>query len=182
MQPIQIVIRDMPGSEALEEHIRKKAEKLSHYADKINSVKIAIEIPQKSKRNGKLFRVRIDLTVPGKELVVNHRLNEDVYVAIRDAFRAVLRQLETYAKIRRGDVKHHESPNFGYVSKVFPDEQYGFIQSVDGNEYYFSVTNAQDFSQLIIGDMVQFLGASGSEGRQAHRVTREKKSGYIEDL
>jgi ribosomal subunit interface protein len=180
MVPIQIVIRDMPDSEILEDHIRKKAEKLSRYFAKINSVRIAVEIPQNHKRNGKLFRVRIDLAVPGKALVVNHHLNQDVYIAIRDAFRALLRQLESYAKIRRGDIKRHESPNFGYISKVFPEEQYGFIEGVDGNEYYFNVTNAADFDRLFVGDMVQFLGADGSEGRQAHRVTLEKKTSYSE--
>jgi ribosomal subunit interface protein len=95
MQPVKIVIRDMPNSPALEDHIRKKADKLSQFYDRINAFQIVIEIPQKHKRNGKLFNVRIDMTVPGKELVVNRKLDQDVYVAIRDAFDALLRKLET---------------------------------------------------------------------------------------
>lgn len=184
MQPVKIVIRDMPGSSILEDHIRMKAEKLTHYCNRIQSIHVVVEVPQKHKRQGKLFRVRIDLKVPGKELVANHTLDEDVYIAVRDAFKALLRQLESYASIRRGQVKNHESANFGYISKVFPDEKYGFIQSVDGNEYYFSTTNVThpDFDQLNIGDMVQFIGAAGSEGMQAHRVTKEKKTGYVEEL
>jgi ribosomal subunit interface protein len=184
MQPVQIVIRDMPKSAALQDHIREKAEKLKNYHRKIHSVRVVVEFSQKNKRHGKLYRVRIDMVVPGKEIVVNHKLDEDVYIAIRDAFRALLRQLEDYASIRRGDVKIHESQNFGYISKVFPEEKYGFIQSVDGNEYYFSTANVSypQFDQLMIGDMVQFLGAVGSEGMQAHRVTIEKKTPYNELL
>lgn len=184
MQPVNIVIRDMQSSTALEDHIRKKAEKLSRYYNRIHSIHVVIEVPQKHKRQGKLFRVRIDIKVPDKKLVANHTLDEDVYIAIRDAFSALLRQLESYASMRRGHVKNHESANFGYVSKVFSDEKYGFIQSVDGHEYYFSTTNVThpDFDKLSIGDMVQFIGATGSEGMQAHRVTKEKKTGYVEEL
>jgi ribosomal subunit interface protein len=184
MQPVQIVIRDMEKSTALKDHILQKAEKLTQYYRHIHSIRVVVELPQKHKRNGKLFRVRIDLVVPGKELIVNHRLDQDVYIAIRDAFKALLRQLEDYASIRRGAVKNHVRANFGYISKVFPQEKYGFIQGVDGNEYYFSTTHVSHphFDQLLIGDMVQFQGAIGSEGMQAHKVTIEKKTGYTELL
>jgi ribosomal subunit interface protein len=182
MQDVQIVIRDMPKTVALQDHIREKAEKLTNYFNHIHSVRVVIELPQKHKRNGKLFRVRIDLVVPGKQLIVNHHINEDVYIAIRDAFKALLRRLEDYASIRRGSVKTHESANFGYISKVFPKEQYGFIQGVDGNEYYFNTTNVTNFDKLMVGERVQFLGAVNSEGMQAHHVTRENRTSYSENL
>ena len=49
---------------------------------------------------GDLFRVRIEIDAPGKELAVTHtgprdHAHEDVYVAIRDAFRAAVRRLRT---------------------------------------------------------------------------------------
>lgn len=183
MQAVNIVMRDMPHSDALEEHIRKKAEKLTQHYRRINSCHVAIDIPQKHKRNGKLFQIRIDLTVPGSEIVVNHKLNEDVYVAIRDAFAAVIRKLDSYVCKRRGDVKCHDSANYGYVSKLFPQENYGFIQGIDGNEFYFSMTNVThpSFEQLEIGDMVQFLGITSGEGFQAHRVTKERKAILVEE-
>lgn len=184
MQPVQIVIRDIPSSPALESHIRKKAEKLAQYYDRINSCQVAVDVPQKHKRQGKLFKVRIDLTVPGKELVVNRKFDEDVYVAIRDAFDALFRQLECYARKRRGDVKTHESANLGYVNKLFPEEGYGFIQAVDGSEFYFSMSNVSypRFEQLLIGDIVQFIGATGGEGMQAHHVVKDKKNYLVEEL
>ncbi|MDR3491261.1 MAG: ribosome-associated translation inhibitor RaiA [Gammaproteobacteria bacterium] len=184
MQPVKIVIRDMPNSPALEDHIRKKAEKLTQYYDHINTCHIVIEVPQKHKRQGKLFNVRIDLTVPGKELVVNHKLDEDVYVAIRDAFDAVLRKLETYRGKRRGDVKTHESVNAGYISKLFTDEGYGFIQSIDGNEYYFNLATPEPtqthFADLQRGDMVHFFGGIADDGFIAHHITKNRKNNHTE--
>ena len=52
--------------------------------------------------------MRIDIRVPGGELVVNRDMNEDVYVALRDAFDAAKRQIEEYGRKQRGDTKHHE--------------------------------------------------------------------------
>lgn len=182
MLPVQITVRDMPNSPALEDHLRKKAMKLNQFYNRINSCRIVIHVPQKHKRQGKLFSVNIDLTVPGKELVVNHKLDEDVYVAIRDAFSALQRQLEAYARKRRGDVKMHEAVSHGFVKKLFLSEGYGFIQGADGSEYYFSPTNmsSPSFEQLQLGDIVQFIGVPQSEGMQAHHVTRERNNNHGE--
>jgi ribosomal subunit interface protein len=111
MLPVKITIRDIPNSQILENHIREKFQKLQHFFQRIQSCKVVVEVPQKHKHQGKLFGVRIDLVVPGKELVVNHKKDEDVYIAIREAFHAILRQLEKYAERRRGDVKMHENFN-----------------------------------------------------------------------
>ncbi len=178
MLPVQITVRDMPNSPALEDHLRKKADKLTQYYDRINHCRIVIYVPQKHKHQGKLFSVNIDLSVPGKELIVNRKIDEDVYIAIRDAFHALERQLENYARKRRGDVKMHEELMHGHISKIFADEGYGFILGGEGSEYYFSPTNVSNpsFEQLQIGDTVHFIGVPQSEGMQAHRVTRVKQN------
>lgn len=107
MIPVQITIRDLPGSQALEENIHKKAEKLTQFYQQILSCRVVIESPQKHKHQGKLYSVRLELDVPGKELVVDNNENEDVYIGVRDAFNALKRQLSDYAHKRRGDVKNH---------------------------------------------------------------------------
>lgn len=109
MLSVQVTMKDIPFSQALENHIRIKAQKLTLYSQKIHSCKVVVEVPQKHKRQGKLFSVHIDLMVPGKELAVNHKQNEDIYIAIRDAFCAIERQLEKYVQKRSGYVKHHEN-------------------------------------------------------------------------
>jgi ribosomal subunit interface protein len=108
--PLQVTFRDMEHSDAVETRIREKAEKLQRYYDKIMGCRVVIEMPQRHKHQGKLHSVRIDLTVPGAELVANHTQHEDVYVAIRDAFDAMSRQLEDFARKQRGEVKTHAAP------------------------------------------------------------------------
>jgi ribosomal subunit interface protein len=105
--PVEVTFRDIEHSDAVETRVREKAAKLSQFHDRIVSCRVVIESPQRQQHQGKLFAVRIDLNVPGKEIVVNKVQNEDVYVAIRDAFDAATRQLEDFARRQRGDVKNH---------------------------------------------------------------------------
>ncbi len=106
--PLQITLRDIPASVALEDHIREKALKLEHFYPGLVGCRVVVELPHKHKQHGKLFNVRIDLTVPGREIVINHDRSEDVYVALHDAFDAANRKLEDYGRRQRGDVKAHE--------------------------------------------------------------------------
>ncbi len=178
--PMQLTLRDIPSSPALESHIRKKAEKLDHYYDRIISCRIVIELSQNHKHHGKLYNVRIDLMVPGKELVVTRKENVDIYVALRDAFAALNRRLEEHSNKRHGNVKHHEEMMQGRVSRLVLKEGYGFIEGADGNEYYFSLTNVSfpKFEQLIIGDLVEYVPIALSTGLQAQHVTKFKSNGH----
>ena len=176
-QPLQITIRDIPPSEALEADIREKAEKLDQFYDRIMSCRVVVEAPHGHHHKGQLYHVSIDLTVPGDELVVNrspseHHAHENVYVAVRDAFNAARRKLQNFARKQRGDVKYHEAPDHGTISDVVPMEDYGRIMSADGRDIYFhrnSVVNG-DLDSLEIGDQVRFVEGSGDDGPQASTV------------
>lgn len=115
MIPVQITLRDLPASHALEQKIREKAEKLTQFYHRILKCHVVIESPQKHKHQGKLYNVRLELDVPDTELVVNNKENEDVYIAVRDAFDALKRKLSDYAHRRRGDVKSHNHKSNGGV-------------------------------------------------------------------
>jgi len=106
--PLQITVRDMEHSAELDAHIRAKVQKLDEFFDHITSCRVVVEMPHKHHHQGKQFNVRIDIGVPGSEIVVDHDHHEDVYVALRDAFDAAKRQLEDYARKLRGDTKSHE--------------------------------------------------------------------------
>lgn len=106
--PLQITIRDVDHSEALETHIRDKANKLDEFFNHIMSCRVVVEMPHKHHHQGKQFNVRIDISVPGREIVVNRDHDEDVYVALRNGFDAAKRQLEDHARKIRGDIKTHE--------------------------------------------------------------------------
>lgn len=108
LTPLQITIRDVDHSEALDTHIRDKVKKLEEFFDHIMSCRVVVEMPHKHQHQGKQFNVRIDIGVPGSEIVVNRDHAESVYVALRDAFDAAKRRLEDYARKIRGDVKTHE--------------------------------------------------------------------------
>lgn len=170
---LQITTRDIPHSEALESHIRQKAEKLETFYPQIMGCRIVVEVPHKHKHQGNLFNVRLDITVPGKELVVTREPNEDVYVALRDAFDAAKRQLEDYGRRQRGEVKAHAPVLHGKVVRLMPEEGYGFVETSDGQELYFHRENLanNNFEQLEEGSEVQFLEDIGSEGFQAKRVS-----------
>ena len=108
----QITYRDVEPTAALDRSIRASVQRLDKYHPGILGCRVAVEAPHRHHRKGRPYRVRIDLTVPGKELVVGHHpqlspAHEDLSVALRDAFRAARRELQTHACTRRGDVKQH---------------------------------------------------------------------------
>lgn len=168
----QITLKNVPHSEAVEAKIREKIAKLDQFTDKIMGCRVLVEESQRRQHQGKLFSVRIDITVPGKELVVNRVENEDLYVAIRDAFDAGKRQLEEHTRKRRGDVKTHAETPTGKVAKIFPFDGYGFIATNDGREIYFHRNSViePNFDRLEEGAEVAFLEEQGKEGPQAVRV------------
>lgn len=171
--PLQVVFRDLPHSDAVETAIRERANKLDAFFDRIMSCRVTVGIIQKHKHQGKLFNIRVDLTVPGSEIVINRDKAEDIYVAIRDAFDHTRRKLEDYARRQRGDVKSHEEEMRGRIVRLFAAEGYGFIESTDGTDFYFHRYNVvhPDFDTLRVGEVVTFLPEAGGEGPQANRIS-----------
>ncbi len=174
--PVQITFRDLPRSDAVEAAIMERAERLDRFFEHIMSCRITVGMIQKHKHQGKLYNIRVDLTIPGSEIVVNRDKAEDIYVAIRDAFDATKRKLEEHARRIRGDVKVHEVESHGQIARLFPEEGYGFIARADGTELYFHLYNCAhpEFDQLKVGDPVIFLEEMGAEGPQANRVSKGK--------
>jgi cold shock CspA family protein len=121
--------------------------------------------------------VRVALTVPGKELVTDrdpgkHHAHEDAYVAVRDAFNAIQRQLETYTEKKRHDVKSHKDPDHGRIAELKPAEDFGRIETSDGRLVYFHRNSilGTDFDKLSEGIDVRFFEEQGEEGPQASTV------------
>lgn len=173
--PLQITTRDIPHSEALDDHIRQKAAKLETFYPHIMGCRVVVEMPHRHKHQGRKFNVRLDITVPSSELVVNREAN-DVYVALRDAFDAARRQIKSFGSRRRGAVKSHAPLLHGRVSRLVPEEGYGFIESTDGHERYFHRLNLAngDFDRLEPGGEVHFLEGMATEGLQAKRVRADR--------
>ena len=103
--PLQITASDFKLTDALEETIREKTEKLGHLHDRILKCRVRIEAPHRRKHKGILYNIRIDMTIPGSELVVNKVSHEDLLTAIHIAFDRAIRRLEDYLERRRAHGK-----------------------------------------------------------------------------
>ena len=131
IQPLQIAFRNMEPSEAVAARINAEAAKLDRYFNRITSCRVLVEAPHRHHRWGEPFHVRIELGVPGEEIVVKHApslrralehsdtpkwvkhlepdaRHKDMYVTIHDAFKSARRRLEDYVRRLRGDVKIHD--------------------------------------------------------------------------
>ena len=64
----------------------------------------------------------------------------------------------------------------GKVIRLFSNEGYGFIETLNGYELYLHRANLSDhdFDRLTVGEDVQFLEDIGSEDYQAKRVSTGK--------
>ena len=201
--PLQITFKNMEPSETIEAHIREAAKRLDLFCDSIMGCRVLVETPHQHHRSGKRHHVRIDLTVPGAELVVKrspklltdsptryrkapdeltpeesrelskYATHDDIELTIRDAFDAARRRVQDYARRRRGVLKAHEDLPHGRVTKLFPDEGFGFLEAADGRELYFNRNSVLDsgFNRLKIGTEVHFVDEMGEKGPQASTVT-----------
>jgi ribosomal subunit interface protein len=175
---LQITFRNMDVSPAVEAKIREPARELEQFYERVVSCRVIVEASQRG-RHGDLYHIRVDLKVPGKEIVVKreppeHHAREDIYVAVRDCFDAVRRQLEDHVRRWRGDVKAHEVPTHGRVASLIAEKDYGFINATDGTEVYFhrNAVTGHGFERLKVGDEVRFAAhpAEGAKGLQASAV------------
>ena len=96
--PLQITLRGMLHSAALESEIRDRAAKLEQFHPEIVSCRVVVEVPARHQQQGREFKVHVDARVPGREVTTNHSFHQDVFVAVRIAFEAANRQLEDHAR------------------------------------------------------------------------------------
>jgi ribosome-associated translation inhibitor RaiA/cold shock CspA family protein len=175
--PLEIAWHNTGKSEALESKIRARVDKLHRYFNHINSCRVVVDVPHRSPNSAKRFHVRIEVRVPDREIVVSRDPgdNEDHYdpdIAIRDAFDAMDRRLESHSQQVRGQVKTLDRPPQGRVRGLF--DTYGFIEMLDGQEIFFSHTAVVDgrFEDLEAGAPVELTISTleGPEGPQASMV------------
>jgi cold shock CspA family protein len=175
--PLQITFRNMESSEAVEDNIRKWVAKLEKVSGDLISCRVVVEAPLPHKHKGGHFHTRIDLALPGKEIVVNrepsaHHGYVDVYVSLRDAFENARRLLSEEVRRRQGELKAHAVQPHGRIAEIFPAEDYGTIETPDGREIVFhrnSILNAA-FDSLKAGDEVRFEEQTGVEELRASSV------------
>jgi len=182
----QVTYRDFDPPALAGGRIRERIDKLERIYPRITACRVVAETSSRQHQKGKLYHFRIDVSVPGDELVVNREQNdrhehEDFYVAMRDAFDAMERQLRAKAAKMRGDTKTHVPPPHGTVTKLFED--YGFIEPPGRAEVYFhanAVTEAR-FEDLSVGQEVWFNAAEG-ESEKGPQATMVRPTGKLPPL
>ena len=180
--PLELSFRNMDHSTAIEEDVQKHVDKLEEFFDRITACRVVVEAPHHQHHKGNLYQVRVYLSAPGQDIVVDRsheqdHSHEDVHVAIRDAFNSARRQLQDYIRKLRGDVKEHDTPPHGRIKEFFPssidlEEGYGVIETSDGRDIYFDAHSLIDaeLKDLAEGMEVRFVEEEGEKGPQASSV------------
>jgi ribosome-associated translation inhibitor RaiA len=123
-RPVQISTRNVSVSPALEEEVRSRAVWLDSFYPGIVGCRVWLEVPHRHRRRGRPLHVRIELSLPGEDVIVNHEptldttvrsrsrksdeldgRHKDAHVAIHEAFDVARRRLEHVTQRRRGELK-----------------------------------------------------------------------------
>lgn len=184
--PLELSCRGFQKTEPIDQLVNSEVDKLERVCDYMVSCRVALDMPHQQHVTGNSFRVRIDVRVPpGHEIVVKHAqtvadLHAEHARVIHEAFDIAGRRLRKLVEQQHGAVKSHPTHEVtGFVSKLFPGDDYGFIESLDGHDIYFhrnSVLN-NDFARLEVGTGVRFVEESGEDGPQASTVQLVDKPG-----
>lgn len=102
---IKTVFRGMRVRPEVERRIEEHAAKLETVCPDLETCEVVVELPHRHHRQGRAFHVRITLAVRGDAIAISHDpgdgdAHEDVLVAVRDAFVAARRRLETMTASR----------------------------------------------------------------------------------
>jgi ribosome-associated translation inhibitor RaiA len=98
----------MVPSSFVRERIRERADKLEHYCDRVTGCRVVVEAPHRHHHKGKLYAIAVEVTVPGTTLASCRNPgqcheHENIYIALRDSFDSIDRQVEDFARRRRGE-------------------------------------------------------------------------------
>lgn len=118
---LQVQFIHVDPSPAVAARIGRELQKLRRHHPGIGACHVTVTAPERHRRHGGYFHVRIEIRLPGNDLIVNHAPlscpamrephasggdHDNVYVTVRDAFASARRQLdETYRK-NRARVRH----------------------------------------------------------------------------
>jgi len=185
--PPEIVYEGMSPSMSVQTRVEEEIAKLERFFGRITACRVVIDAPGHRRRHGGLYSARVHLSLPAGQEVVSSRnppadhAHEDALVAVRDAFRAAGRKLQDATRELQGNVKHHESPNIAIVSKLFPSDGYGFLETPDGREIYFHRNSVieETFDRIEVGQSVTYAEEDGEKGPQASTVHILGKHGLL---
>ena len=176
--PPNVVFRNLDPSPAIEEHIHRRIAELEKYHSGIIACNVTVIAEKQKHVTGREFKVNLFLSVPGPDIHISRSVGrsqaeEDVNLAIHEAFDAARRSLkEQERKMGGQEVKHHPPVLHGKIDRLFEGEGYGFIKADDGREVYFERDNLTvgDWDKLGVDAKVRFREENGEKGLYATNV------------
>lgn len=114
---LEITFEGLAPSPAIEKSVREHVEKLEKFSTQIVFCRVVVFLPHHRHHKGNLYGIKIFLGLPRGQMVSvarrpdEHFAHEDVYVAIRDAFKAARRQLQDQIRKMEGRVKTLRKPS-----------------------------------------------------------------------
>jgi cold shock CspA family protein/ribosome-associated translation inhibitor RaiA len=172
---LKIAWEHMAPSDFVRARIEREVASLEKTYGRITSCEAHVEGPGHRHRRGGLFALRVRLELPGGVEIAASRnppqdqAHEDAYVAIRDVFQALRRQLRERIRMRREEPRRPDAQPHGVVSRL--DAGYGFIRTDEGREIYFHKNAVlTGFDKLVIGAEVHYADEEGDSGPQASSV------------
>jgi cold shock CspA family protein/ribosome-associated translation inhibitor RaiA len=167
-QDVHIEVRNLKILPEWREEIEEELARLQkHYHDPILHARVEI-IGTAHHRLG-AFEVHLVVNVPGDTITLI-RQGDMVMPLLVKAFDALDRRLEQHSQMVQQEIKAHaEVGEPGRVARLFPDDDYGFIETDDGREIYFHAHAVKKgkFSHLRPGTTVRFAQEAGDQGPQA---------------
>jgi cold shock CspA family protein/ribosome-associated translation inhibitor RaiA len=183
-KPLQIAFRNLDSSEFLEGLVREKVARLERFHPDLVACRVVLEIPHRKPGSAKVpLAVAVEIELPGRPLIVaraeesRHEMRGDQARAVNRAFETAERQLQDVSDIQDGAVKAHEATGeTGVVRRLFPEQNYGFVEVKGSPDLYFTrnAVVGGSFDTLEIGTMVQVTIGTGEGpmGPQASSVRR----------
>ena len=106
--PLQVTFRKMLPSPFVRERIRERADKLEQFYARVTGCRVVVEAPHRHHHKGKLYAIAVEVKVPGTTLASHRNPGQrhehaDIYVALRDSFDSIERQIEDFARRKRGE-------------------------------------------------------------------------------
>ncbi len=185
--PLDVTFREVQKTEELQNLIEEKVEKLNRVCGHLVRCRVVIEQPQKHQRSGSPYAVRIETTLPPEHVVVVKReagegnMHDPLSTVIRDAFNAAERKLKSQVHKQRGEIKRHDEDQVqAVVTRLFPEEGYGFLITPDEKEVYFHKNSVlhNRFNDMREGTGVRYQEELGEKGPQASTVAIVDQPSY----
>jgi len=175
----EVIFKDVERTPWVEEFVAERLGHLEKFSPDITRCHVTLAREQGSHRKGNRYSVMVEVRMPRQhDLAVRKQkqirdMQTQLPAVINEAFGAIEKQLKKTMALRRHEEKTHDAEPRGLVEKLFADEGYGFIRTLDGaRQFYFHRNSVlhDDFERLAVGTEVRFAPQEGEKGPQASSV------------